>query len=169
MTLQSQAKEKIEAAFVTAEAHYDVVIPRIPVVFSNRMTKSAGNVRFGTANKIPNRITLSTKIMNLNPTEFMGRTPEHEAAHVIELIVFGRGGHGVTWKHVMRVLGKDPERCHNMFTPPSNRKPMARFRYVDTHGTEHMLTKVRHNKIMRGGSYRVRGGGVINDTCYSPC
>lgn len=172
--LQAQAVAKVEAAIAKAEEHFGKVIPRIPVEFSNKLTKTAGYFRFR-ANRLsgevtPVKIQLSNSIMALNPEEFVADTPGHEAAHYIATFLFGyvASGHGYHWKQVMRVIGQEPTRCHQMKTVDGPKR--KQYRYIDSKGGEHYMSAQRHNKLQhRGATYTVRSTkAVIGKGNYAP-
>ena len=170
--LQKACRLRVEEAFQAAEAHYNVTIKRVSIVFSNQQKTTAGTASwrtdFCTGKMEGTEIKLANSILRLNPEEFIARTPGHEAAHIIAVELFQqRGtGHGHKWQEVMRVIGQRAERCHNMKTQP--RRKGKEYRYVTTTGYEIMLGSGRHAKLMKGSTYTVRGKGEITKACYSP-
>lgn len=156
--------DKIENAFRLAEQRYGTTLERPVIRFSNKLKTSAGNARwiwgeFNTVRDI--RITLSKVLLQLNGDEFIADTPGHEAAHIIALQLYGQQGkgHGARWKEVMRAIGQNPQRCHDMQVI---RKKQPVFRYRATCGTIVKLKRGRHSKIQRGLTYVVSStGGVI--------
>jgi len=117
--LIARAKAKVEEAFARAEAHYGRKLKRVPVSFSKRMTSTAGTARYYRGTLEPVEIKLSLPYLLNNTEEFLGRTPGHEAAHIIAIHLFGKDGlgHGRRWKEVMAVIGNKAERCHSMALP----------------------------------------------------
>jgi len=113
---------KIENAYVIAEAEYGVDIPRVPVVFSNKQTRTAGTASY---NRFMGEFTatgikLSIPLLKLNGEEFINTTPGHEAAHIIDYTVFNNASHGTTWKRIMRLIGQPANRTHSMAVPHNN-------------------------------------------------
>lgn len=150
VTLQKQCRAKIEAAYKTAEAHYNKKIKRVPVVFSNQQSRTAGTASYQ-QNKLLGTITstkikLANKLLTLNPVEFVEETPGHEAAHciAIELFGFAGTGHGARWKEVMNVIGQDAKRLHNMATPTANKVK------AQCDCKTHMISKQRAGKMRNG-------------------
>jgi len=84
----------------------------------------------------------------------------HEVAHLVDHNINGsqykytrrgpqRVSHGPTWKNIMRQLGGDPTRTHNMDVSKTA-QPKRKFIYVcDCCKKELTLTSVRHNKLLR--------------------
>jgi SprT protein len=83
--------------------------------------------------------------------DMLNQTLPHEFAHLICSKYFPEeNGHGPYWKMVMRKLGLKPERCHDYDT-----SHIYCFHY-QCHCREHYLSKVMHNKVKRGNSYRCK-------------
>ena len=149
----------IEKAFQTAEAHFGKTFERPKINFTNRMKTTAGNAKWfwGPDSTVERpEINLSAHLLRLNGDEFIARTPGHEAAHIIAVQQFGRhgNGHGRYWKMVMRIIGQNPERCHNMKVMPTQKGRL--FKYRATCGTIVELKSGRHNKIKRGMTYTLK-------------
>ena len=168
--LQALVKQEVNKAYEIAEKHYGVKIPRIPVVFCNRLTRVAGHFTYS-FNKYKGKnlegvkLTFSNKIMALNGMTFVDETPAHETAHHIAVHLWGRQGlgHDEKWSEVMKLLGKKPNRYHSMETARRNT-----FRYVDTEGNAQRLTKGQHQKLQSGSviSYTVKStGALITKSC----
>ncbi len=160
---------EIERAFTTAEKFYGRVFPRVPITFSNRMTHSAGRA-FYSWNALGvhkgKEIRLSNKLLVSEGAAFIERTPGHEAAHIIAVLVYGKEGrgHGVRWQEVMAVLGLESKRCHN-FTVPKAKT----FKYV-SNGITKELKVIRHNKLQRGKvpAYMWKGGVTMKKENWVP-
>jgi predicted SprT family Zn-dependent metalloprotease len=127
-TEQHQCEVLIHKAFETASAHYGKRMESPTIRWSNRMTKCAGTARFRNLQTVRGPeveyvdITLATKLLALNGRTFIEDTPEHEAAHVIAVMLYGWDmgkGHGKAWHEVMEVLGKKAERLHRMQVVPT--------------------------------------------------
>lgn len=145
--------DEINRAYDIAEKHFGRTFTRVPVVWSNRMTSTAGYASWTRGSWTPSRIKLSSPIFDLNPEKFITDTPAHEAAHLIAVEMFGKEGvgHGRPWKMIMRLIGRDDARCHNMAVPQKNR-----FTYRATCGTVVKIGPGQHRKIQRGVVYTVR-------------
>jgi SprT protein len=119
-TLKQQALAKVEEAYVRAEAHYGRKFTRVPVEFSAKQKVTAGTAHYRRTHSghTPLKIKLSLPLLMLNGETFLEDTPGHEAAHLIAVELYGsRGeGHGPAWTSVMRVIGQEAKRCHNMQT-----------------------------------------------------
>jgi SprT protein len=116
--LKQQALAKVEEAYVRAEAHYGRKFTRVPVEFSAKQKVTAGTAHYrrGHSGHTPVKIKLSLPLLMLNGEAFLEDTPGHEAAHLIAVEMYGsRGeGHGAAWSSVMRVIGQEAKRCHQM-------------------------------------------------------
>lgn len=142
LSLQDRCRNRILECFAIAEKHYGKPIPHCPVVFNNRLTKCAGKARSSWAGA-PVGIQLSTSILNLNPEEFIARTPGHEAAHIITAVIYGPShGHDYRWAEVMRLIGQKAERCHSMET-------------IATKDAVVCICKCREHKITKRKALRV--------------
>jgi SprT protein len=163
--LQKACRERVEEAFQAAEAYYGVPLKRVPVTFNNRMKKTAGTAQYTSiGNKIiPREICLSNSILMLNGQDFIDDTPGHEAAHIIAMQLWGKGGlgHGYKWKEVMGVIGQRCFRYHTMETAPTTKS--KNYVYRATCGSIITVKRGRHARIMQGVTYRLRDtGGQIN-------
>jgi len=162
--LQAKCLARIEECITIAEKHFNREFKRIPIQFSNKLTKTGGYFQFS-RNWIQQeqgngaiKIQLSNSILRLNPETFLAEVPGHECAHFIIHEVYGpdEQSHGQRWKGVMQLFGQTANRCHNMKTEQSNQ-----FKY-NVNGTEVMVGKIRHNKIQSGrANYSLRGAGKI--------
>ena len=158
--LQQQCLAKYEAVMQKAEQHFNSTFSRMPIVFSNKLTKTGGYYQF---NRFANRgikIQLSNSILRLNPEQFVKEVVGHEAAHQIAHELHGLNvNHGREWKHIMNVIGQDAKRCHSMKTETTARG--QRFTYKIGFETL-QLGPVRHRHIQNGTKkYTVRGCGVL--------
>lgn len=168
-SLQKRCKDEIELSFRKAEEHYGVRLERVPVVFTNKMKKTAGKAMYwynGDGTYDPTEIRLSNHLLRLNGDQFIRETPAHEAAHIIALQVYNHAGHGKPWKQVMRVLGKAPNTRHTMNTMPTTKSKV--YIYKATCGNIVELKRVRHSKIQnRGVVYTLQStGGKIMSSGY---
>jgi predicted SprT family Zn-dependent metalloprotease len=142
---------EIERAYQIVEAKYGQSIPRVPVTFSNKLTKSGGNAGYtrnrATGTLTPTGIELSLPLLRLNGETFVMDTPAHEAMHIATFALFDYAGHGPHWKNLMRLVGRSTSRCHQMET-------VKKRGVAATCGCKtHEITKVRANKMRRGAVY----------------
>ena len=107
-------------AILKAKLHMDFSIPSID--YNLRGTTA------GTARASKWHIQLHPVLLETHQDEMINETVPHEFAHLVtsqlypntKRTVFSKGRpHGTEWKHVMRLLGVKPERCHNMNVPTS--------------------------------------------------
>jgi len=159
LALKKECIAKIEAAYTIAEKHFDTVIPRIPVIFSSKLTSTAGTVKYMRGTRGSVEMKLSIPIMRDNPEVFIEDTPGHEAAHHIVHCVYGTHtqAHGREWKRVMCLIGQEPKRTHRMTIV---KKTQDRFPATCNCQT-HMITKQRATKMRRGVVYKCR-------SCHAP-
>lgn len=162
--LQQACLDRVERAFVYAERHYKTPIPRVPVIFNNRLTATAGRAFFDRQGR-GIKIDLSTKLLTLNGQEFVDDTPGHEAAHIIAsflLRAFGaerqakQAPHGAKWKEVMKVIGQEPNRCHSM------KSAAKRYTYILEDDSEVHVTPLVHKRIQSGSrSYSTKSSKLL--------
>ena len=83
--------------------------------------------------------------------EMCEQTVPHELAHIIANRMLGRkSGHGSLWKSVMRQLGLEPNRCHNMEV--AHLKTRHERSYPAACGCgDRTLTVRRGNRMLRTG------------------
>lgn len=126
---------------------------------------STGNVRpavyydvrgtcAGKANGIQNWVSFNAILLVENKEQFIERTVTHEVAHIIAYRQFNAKGHDSTWKAVMSHLGADASRCHTYDTSNAQVKVKNKFIYECECRSDIVLTSVRHNKILRGATFR---------------
>jgi len=110
-------------------------------------------------------LNFNAQLMVDNWETFKTDTIIHEVAHLVCHNKYGtersrsgnRIAHGDNWKRIMRQLGGNPTRTHNMDVSKTA-QPKRKFIYIcDCCKTELTLTSVRHNKLLR------------NPTQYSHC
>ncbi len=102
-------------------------------------------------------IRFNLSIARDNFDTFINRTPAHEVAH-IAAGVLGSKGHDKIWRLVMKHLGVDSSRCHNYNTP----LPAGGGLYkCDSCGSEHQLSKLRHNRQQLRVRYRCKCSGSL--------
>jgi len=155
--LHAACLERADEVYAIANERYNREFKRIPIVFSNKLTKTGGYFQFKRLTGEAIKIQLSNSILQLNPTEFVNEVVGHEIAHHIACELYGPNeGHGNRWKTIMRLFGQDPKRCHSLKTIQSNK-----FTYKIGFETI-SVGKIRHNKIQSGYTgYSVRGCGQL--------
>ena len=85
--------------------------------------------------------------------ENLRETVAHEVAHYACDHLYRRGSikpHGSEWRHIVQLLGGQPEVTCNYDLSDIPRKKVKRFRYSCKCATPHFLTSYRHNKILQG-------------------
>jgi len=162
--LQVKCLRRAEEVYAIANTHFNRNFKRIPIVFSNKLTKTGGYFQFSRSwikqeqGNGAIKIQLSNSILRLNPEQFIADVVGHEIAHHIVHEVHGvnEQAHGRRWKQVMALFGQEANRCHSMKTETANK-----FKY-NVNGKILHVGKVRHNRIQNGtASYIVRGKGEI--------
>ncbi|WP_392559180.1 SprT family zinc-dependent metalloprotease [Orbus mooreae] len=92
------------------------------------------------------QIQINLNMLLENSDDFINEVIPHELAHLITYKQFGRvKPHGKEWQSVMtQVFRLDAKRTHSFSLP----KPTQQNRYhYHCQCQEHLLTKIRHNKI----------------------
>lgn len=100
------------------------------------------------------RIRINTALLHTDWDEMLNDTVPHEVAHCVVDQVWPHArtrSHGYEWQMVMRMLGLEPTRCHNMKVEKVRKHP-RKYIYECNCG-EKLLTKTRHNKLQRGFIY----------------
>ncbi len=86
---------------------------RVYLEFNNRFTRRMGSAKW-TGPK-SGRVRLSAPLWPRASETERRETVIHEACHVVQFHIYPRGkGHGAEWKHLMRLCGVKPERCHHV-------------------------------------------------------
>lgn len=89
--------------------------------------------------------------------EMLNCTLPHELAHWADYVLNdGWKGepHGPRWRQVMRMLGANPERCHDMDMTGVKVRKQQRFGYKCNCGHDHRLSLTLHNRH-QSGRYRI--------------
>ena len=141
----------------TAERHHSVLMPEVDIRFDLR-GQSAGMVRFpGSGTPV---IRYNRTLLEENERDFIDQTVPHEVAHVVARTIHGGRirPHGPEWQSIMVTLGANPSRCHNYDTSRSIGRRVTRYPY-HCDCREHMITRIRENRIRRGQKYHCRACG----------
>jgi SprT protein len=155
--LLQRARTETHALIRRAESHYGISVPTVEIHFDLRGT-AAGMVLFPHG-KAP-VIRYNSILLQHNRHDFLTQTLPHEVAHLIARTLHGKSirPHGHEWKTVMLFFGADTLRCHNYATDDVPVRKLRRFPY--TCGCQqHQLTTIRHNRILKGLTYRCRQCG----------
>jgi predicted SprT family Zn-dependent metalloprotease len=162
--LEQRAQEvlnKVQALIEQAKIIYgeDCVPQNLPIRFDLR-GRSAGQacrhngqywMRF-------NRDMMATESWD----HIIRNTVPHEVAHIICMHRGWDRGHGSNWQRVCRTLGGTGERCHS---EPVKYAKGQTYYYTTSTGKTVALSVIRHRKVQQGGSYSLRGGGLIDRNC----
>ncbi len=111
----------------------------------------------GTASNAGGEVNLNAILLNENKQHFIDNTVVHEMAHIFCSQMWGtelrgskRISHGNSWKHMMRVLGADPKRCHSYDVTNSTVRVKAKYSYTCS-GCQKVvhLGPTRHKRLLR--------------------
>jgi predicted SprT family Zn-dependent metalloprotease len=106
------------------QSKYPTISKIRPAVKYNKRLKTTAGRAF-IENK-PQYIDLSNELLWEHPNDFFDDTIPHELAHCAAYTVFGDSGHGIGWKTVMRAIGLEPTRCHNMVNSKHEERKLIR-------------------------------------------
>lgn len=109
----------------------------------------------GKAFYFEHKIELNPDFINNGNIEYIiEQTLPHEIAHLVSVEVYGPvigRGHKWAWKHIMRLMGLDANRCHNLSTEGVKTRKFTRIDYrCNCCGQTIPVTKYRHNQILSG-------------------
>lgn len=146
-TTTSEINQAIEAAFQKAEAAFGRKFDRAKV--STQMRSGAD--RAGDACIRTRTIRINREIYARNPSHVLNETCPHEVAHIVAVDLYGMQAwnHGRYWQHVMRKLGKDPKRCHNLVTQSFLRRPIYQCNCCNK---QIEVSPATHGRLIRGKS-----------------
>lgn len=103
-------------------------------------------------------VVINVDLVNKPETydEQLNCTLPHEIAHACAFTIFGYdiAPHGYEWRKVMRWMGVNPERCHDMDMSGVRVRRQQRFAYKCNCGYNHQLSQTLHNKH-QSGRYRI--------------
>jgi len=158
--------KKVDEMIDMGNAHFgtDCTVPN--TIFTKRGTVG------GTANYSKMELNFNPGLMVDNWDEYINQIIPHEVAHIIKTHVYGstrgngvNGAHGGNWKRVMRALGVEPDRCHDMDVSKVKqfKSPLKKFIYVcPCCDKEVILSAVRHNRQVRGThNYQLHRGNRL--------
>ena len=123
----------------------------IVVSWSEHMTTTMGRAWSNTR-----KIKFSLILFGVAPLEEQINTVAHETAHIVSDIKYRkRTHHAWQWKHTMRIAGYVPTRTHDIKIPKS-----LSYTYKCECQT-FQLSKIRHNKVLRGVNYTCQKCGKL--------
>lgn len=150
--LQDAARKETESVIRLAETLYRRKLGRPEIRFDMR-GRTAGMVRFPRAGRPV--IRYNPGLLQTEGDAFLKQVIPHEVAHLVAKALHGNTirPHGPEWRAIMVALGARPERCHDFDT---SREPVRRLRRFDYHCgcRTHLLSSIRHKRIMQGTVYR---------------
>lgn len=92
--------------------------------------------------------------------QFLVSTVPHEMAHILQFTHYPHSKpHGHEWNHFCKVLtGATMPRCHNYdVTGIKRTRNTKQYKYSCDCASPHIVSSVKHNKMLRGDRYRCRG------------
>lgn len=110
-------------------------------------------------------IRVNEQLAAENFEHYKKQTIGHEVAHLIAEKVYGSirepyptkiRSHGREWAGVMYLFGLPSDRCHTYDTTNSKVRTVARDYQYSCNCKVHNLTAIKHNKMLKGASYRCR-------------
>ena len=155
--LQKMAIEQTKFWIDLANEMYGLNIPHVPVSFNLRgHTAGKAMCRRGIVRDF--EIRYNAVLLEENGENFLNRTVPHEVAHLVVYAQYPSRTkpHGYEWKRVMRDFGITPKRCHSYDTSNATVRRRGRLdrEYPYKCGCRtHMLTVIRHRRILKGAGY----------------
>ena len=170
--LKIAVANKIDDLQNESEMVFGSRVPNLQIKYNLHSVTTAGRARTNHYHSIYN-VELHEAALLEYKEEYINEVIPHEFAHLIANCLYPSiKPHGREWKRVMTFLGESPDRCHNMdlrkaiennidLIGKSVRKKRQVKRYNYSCGCRnHMITAVRHNKIIKGKTeYSCRGCG----------
>lgn len=152
MSLTSQDKATIRGHVLSLVQKAELQLSRTfppPLITYRRSGKNAG-----TAFLQQNRMNLNPVLFSENREAFFSDVIPHELSHLLVFQLYGRvKPHGKEWQYIMQdVFGCNPSATHNFDLAPLK---LNTFRYRCACGPVDLSVR-RHNKVLRGQSYRCR-------------
>lgn len=172
--LQDRVKAELTACIAKLEKQFPAFKFPMPTINYSQRGTTAGTARYSNWS-----INLNAGLL-LDPrhtTEMIEQTAPHELAHLVAFKVYPetmergplqrtRNGikrgkrevHGPRWQYVMRVMGKDPSRTHNMDTSNVITRERKRYEWKCTGCGKVIELGPKHNKAQElRGSVHHRG------------
>lgn len=118
-------------------------VPHYQVKFADLKTTG------GQAYLLRNVVVLNHRFIKSRWNDLLHSTLPHEIAHLQAWATYKDRGHGRGWKHIMRQLGLEPERCHNYSLEGTG----LNFTYAYCDCMAHEIQTRRYNSIRSGKRY----------------
>lgn len=133
-----------------------------PEIRYDLIGKAAGQAVWRRYGNPIHTIRINPILLNENQQHIVEQTVPHEMAHVVVNQIWkveqrmDVGGHGREWKHVMRVFGLVPERCHNLDTSSvSKLKNRPEYHFTcRCPGRVFKLSGIKYNRWANGVGYQ---------------
>lgn len=133
------------------------VLPIVPIDFSLRGA-CAGKAIHKKFSGQPVMLKFNLELAHRNIDTFLKRTVPHEVAHLLQFMRNPNSKpHGHEWDFFCRLLtGSTMPRCHSYDTTgiKRTRKVTRPYKYVCNCERPHMLTSIKHKRILDGVGYR---------------
>ena len=166
--LKIRVNDRIAELQKTTRENFGRYVPYFKLTYDLKTASLGGQAR--------HKVDGSLYHMRLHPAalmeykdEYIDEVVVHEFAHLVQGMTDGSCGskpHGHEWKRVMRVFGATPDVTHTMDLDacivkhgpklgikPRKKRVMRKWNY-HCNCRNFEISTVRHNKIVRGGSYR---------------
>ena len=124
-------------------------VPVPPISWNPNMRTTAGKVRMNPNTRQVFWIQLNPHLLK-NETD-LDQTLMHELCHAADCVLYGKRGHGRTWRNLMRLSGRQVRRCHNYDV--SNLKRKQKRYPARCKCRTYELSAVRFNRIQNGAVY----------------
>lgn len=168
-SLKNLVQERIETLQDFVVKEFGNRVPNLIIEYSLKSVRLAGSATFSLVGGSKFKMKLHEAALLEYQQEYIDRTVVHEFAHLVQGQYFPHSKpHGVEWKAIMRFLGNDPSRCHEMNLSKAlenfgivKQKRRKQKRYVyECDCRIHTITSTRHNKIRKGlSTYSCRNCG----------
>ncbi|GGA79490.1 protein SprT [Neiella marina] len=144
------------------EQHLQQLLKRAAEAFDYRFERPT--LMLNQRGTIAGSARLQTQVLRLNPVllvaepqAFIGQILPHELAHLLVHQLYGRvAPHGAQWQQMMESVFDVPaERTHRLDVSAVQGEMFL----YHCGCQQHQLTIRRHNRVLRGASYRCRGCG----------
>ncbi|WP_229804987.1 SprT family zinc-dependent metalloprotease [Alteromonas halophila] len=144
--LRRQVQLRVVQCYKRAEDYFGQAF-RTPEITFRRSGKNAG-----TAFLQQNRLNFHPLLLRDNVSAFLEDVIPHEVSHLLVWHRFGKvKPHGMQWRTIMQdVFNCSPTTTHSFDTSILERDEFAYQCHCDTV----MLSKRRHNTVLKGGNYR---------------
>lgn len=99
-------------------------------------------------------VRLNPVLLLENRNQMIHQTLPHEICHLIQHYYAPRSSaHGIEWQRLMRAIGLNPHRCHDMDTTNAVQmtgRKKRKFQYKCSCSDDIVVSSVRHNRMSRG-------------------